>query len=105
MILFVKRLNTRRHQMDYLKKYNITSDMLKEISKINDPVIFNKLYTYEPTVTKNLDYVVSIGFTNIYDLLRYKLDVIFETNLNKRINFKVVELLNKDIFNIEDFGY
>lgn len=93
--------------MDYLKKYNLSESDLEDIKNSNEIVLYNKLYMYEVTVRENLDYLLSIGFTNIYDLLKYKLMVVFEdnNNLKSKVNFSNISLINEDIYNLESVGY
>ena len=71
--------------MKYLKKYGLSLNDIKEIEESLDDMDLNLLYVNEDKVISILDYLVSIGFTNVKELLMYKsnlfyikLDVIIE---------------------------
>lgn len=93
--------------MDYLKRYNLSESEIEDIKNSNEDIIYNKLYMYETTVKKNLDFLLSLGFNNIYDLLKYKLMVVFEYNnkLKSKINVENISLINEDIYYLEFLGY
>ena len=93
--------------MKYLKKYGLSLNDIKEIEESLDDMDLNLLYVNEDKVISILDYLVSIGFTNIKELLMYKsnlfyikLDVIIDRiskdkeNIIKEIN-EVVSYLDK----------
>ena len=51
--------------MKYLKKYGLSLNDIKEIEESLDDMDLNLLYVNEDKVISILDYLVSIGFTNI----------------------------------------
>ena len=55
--------------MKYLKKYGLSLNDIKEIEESLDDMDLNLLYVNEDKVISILDYLVSIGFTNIKELL------------------------------------
>ena len=58
--------------MNYLKKYSLSNEDIKDIENNLDDMDINLLYVNEDKVIDIIDYLVSIGFTNIKDLLMYK---------------------------------
>ena len=71
--------------MKYLKKYGLSLNDIKQIEESLDDMDLNLLYVNEDKVISILDFLVSIGFTNVKELLMYKsnlfyikLDVIIE---------------------------
>lgn len=95
--------------MNYLKSYCIDEDMLKEVERCNEKVSYCKLEVYSDTVKKNLKFLTSKGFINVYNLLKYKLNILFERPeyLKNKIDDKeeIIDLINEDIDNFELIGY
>ena len=58
--------------MKYLKKYGLSFEDLKEIESVLDDMDLNLLYVNEDKVISILDYLISIGFTNVKELLMHK---------------------------------
>lgn len=94
--------------MDYLSKYNITKEMLEELKKSLDSSHINYLELYEDKITKILDYLISVGINNVYDILMHRINIFYEDidYIKKSIesNNNIVELINEDIVNFEDIG-
>ena len=63
--------------MKYLKKYGLSLNDIKEIEESLDDMDLNLLYVNEDKVISILDYLVSIGFTNIKELLMYKSNLFY----------------------------
>ena len=63
--------------MNYLKKYSLSNEDIKDIENNLDDMDINLLYVNEDKVIDIIDYLVSIGFTNIKDLLMYKTNLFY----------------------------
>lgn len=63
--------------MNYLKKYGLSNEDIKDIENNLDDMDINLLYVNEDKVIDIIDYLVSIGFTNVKDLLMYKTNLFY----------------------------
>lgn len=95
--------------MNYLKKYSLSNEDIKDIENNLDDMDINLLYVNEDKVIDIIDYLVSIGFTNIKDLLMYKtnlfyikLDVI-KARINKDKD-NIINEINKDVNYLDKVG-
>lgn len=95
--------------MKYLKKYGLSLNDIKEIEESLDDMDLNLLYVNEDKVISILDYLVSIGFTNIKELLMYKsnlfyikLDVIIDRISKDKEN--IIKKINEDVSYLDKVG-
>ena len=95
--------------MKYLKKYGLSLNDIKEIEESLDDMDLNLLYVNEDKVISILDYLVSIGFTNIKELLMYKsnlfyikLDVIIDRISKDKEN--IIKEINEDVSYLDKAG-
>lgn len=95
--------------MNYLKKYSLSNEDIKDIENNLDDMDINLLYVNEDKVIDIIDYLVSIGFTNIKDLLMYKtnlfyikLDVIKERIDKDKDN--IINEINNDVNYLDKVG-
>ncbi len=95
--------------MNYLKKYSLSNEDIKDIENNLDDMDINLLYVNEDKVIDIIDYLVSIGFTNIKDLLMYKtnlfyikLDVI-KARIDKDKD-NIINEINKDVNYLDKVG-
>lgn len=95
--------------MNYLKKYSLSNEDIKDIENNLDDMDINLLYVNEDKVIDIIDYLVSIGFTNIKDLLLYKtnlfyikLDVI-KARIDKDKD-NIINEINKDVNYLDKVG-
>lgn len=95
--------------MNYLKKYSLSNEDIKDIGNNLDDMDINLLYVNEDKVIDIIDYLVSIGFTNIKDLLMYKtnlfyikLDVI-KARIDKDKD-NIINEINKDVNYLDKVG-
>lgn len=95
--------------MKYLKKYGLFLNDIKEIEESLDDMDLNLLYVNEDKVISILDYLVSIGFTNIKELLMYKsnlfyikLDVIIDRISKDKEN--IIKEINEDVSYLDKVG-
>lgn len=95
--------------MNYLKKYSLSNEDIKDIENNLDDMDINLLYVNEDKVIDIIDYLVSIGFTNIKDLLMYKtnlfyikLDVI-KARINKDKD-NIINEINNDVNYLDKVG-
>jgi hypothetical protein len=95
--------------MKYLKKYGLSLNDIKEIEESLDDMDLNLLYVNEDKVISILDYLVSIGFTNVKELLMYKsnlfyikLDVIIDRISKDKEN--IIKEINEDVSYLDKVG-
>ena len=95
--------------MKYLKKYGLSLNDIKEIEESLDDMDLNLLYVNEDKVISILDYLVSIGFTNVKELLMYKsnlfyikLDVIIDRISKDKEN--IIKKINEDVSYLDKVG-
>lgn len=95
--------------MKYLKKYGLSLNDIKEMEESLDDMDLNLLYVNEDKVISILDYLVSIGFTNIKELLMYKsnlfyikLDVIIDRISKDKEN--IIKEINEDVSYLDKVG-
>ena len=95
--------------MKYLKKYGLSLNDIKEIEETLDDMDLNLLYVNEDKVISILDYLVSIGFTNVKELLMYKsnlfyikLDVIIDRISKDKEN--IIKEINEDVSYLDKVG-
>ena len=88
---------------------NTASTDIKEIEESLDDMDLNLLYVNEDKVISILDYLVSIGFTNIKELLMYKsnlfyikLDVIIDRISKDKEN--IIKEINEDVSYLDKVG-
>lgn len=95
--------------MKYLKKYGLSLNDIKEIEESLDDMDLNLLYVNEDKVISILDYLVSIGFTNVKELLMYKsnlfyikLDVIIDRISKDKEN--IIKEINEEVSYLDKVG-
>ena len=95
--------------MKYLKKYGLSLNDIKKIEESLDDMDLNLLYVNEDKVISILDYLVSIGFTNIKELLMYKsnlfyikLDIIIDRISKDKEN--IIKEINEDVSYLDKVG-
>lgn len=95
--------------MKYLKKYGLSLNDIKEIEESLDDMDLNLIYVNEDKVISILDYLVSIGFTNVKELLMYKsnlfyikLDVIIDRISKDKEN--IIKEINEDVSYLDKVG-
>ncbi len=95
--------------MKYLKKYGLSLNDIKQIEESLDDMDLNLLYVNEDKVISILDFLVSIGFTNVKELLMYKsnlfyikLDVIIDRISKDKEN--IIKEINEDVSYLDKVG-
>ena len=95
--------------MKYLKKYGLSLNDIKQIEESLDGMDLNLLYVNEDKVISILDFLVSIGFTNVKELLMYKsnlfyikLDVIIDRISKDKEN--IIKEINEDVSYLDKVG-
>lgn len=95
--------------MKYLKKYGLSLNDIKDIEESLDDMDLNLLYVNEDKVISILDFLVSIGFTNVKELLMYKfnlfyikLDVIIDRISKDKEN--IIKEINEDVSYLDKVG-
>lgn len=99
--------------MDYLKKYNLDDEQIKEIKEsINNSNAPMDLFVYEEDkITKILDLFTSFGITNIYGIVIINPELFLEDydDISSKINNyenknELAELINEDANNLKLIG-
>ena len=95
--------------MKYLKKYGLSLNDIKQIEESLDDMDLNLLYVNEDKVISILDFLVSIGFTNVKELLMYKsnlfyikLDVIIDRISKDKEH--IIKEINDDVSYLDKVG-
>lgn len=95
--------------MKYLKKYGLSLNDIKQIEESLDDMDLNLLYVNEDKVISILDFLVSIGFTNVKELLMYKsnlfyikLDVIIDRISKDKEH--IIKEINEDVSYLDKIG-
>ena len=96
--------------MEYLKKFNLTDDDIKKIYNSIDEMDINEITMKEEKIEKILKYFISIGITNIKDIIIYKTYLLYDDleNIKEKIdkygNNNIIKLINEDAVNFDLIG-
>ena len=95
--------------MDYLKKYNLNDEDIKEIIDTIDEMDYKELIFNQENVETILRYFIGLGITNLKNILMYKTYIFYDSiesikeSLNK-CDINTIKLINEDIMNFELIG-
>lgn len=95
--------------MDFLMKYNITSEEIDKINKVNDKDILKNVIINQAKVKDIVDYLVSLGVKteSIRDLFLYQIGFFFRTKKEILESFEeyeidsIVKSLNYDVNTVD----
>ena len=96
--------------MEYLTKYNLTTEDIKDITSSIDEDDKLELELNEERVSSIIDYFLSIGLTNIKDIIINKPNLFYDDvnsikeRIEKHSNTNIIELLKEDAINFELIG-
>lgn len=96
--------------MEYLKKFNLTDEDLIEIKNSVDEMDLNEITMKEEKIETILKYFISIGITNIKDIIIYKTYLLYDDidnikdKINKYSNINIIKLINEDAINFDLIG-
>ena len=96
--------------MEYLTKYNLTTEDIKDINNSIDEDDKLELDLNEERVSSIIDYFLSIGLTNIKDIIITKPNLFYDdvNSIKERIekysNTNILELLKEDPINFDLIG-
>lgn len=96
--------------MEYLKIFNLTDEDIKDITNSIDEMDINEISMKEEKVIEVLKYFISIGITNIKDIIIYKTYLLYDDintikdKFNKYGNINIIKLINEDAINLELIG-
>lgn len=96
--------------MEYLKIFNLTDEDIKDITNSIDEMDINEISMKEEKVIEILKYFISIGITNIKDIIIYKTYLLYDDietikdKFNKYSNINIIKLINEDAVNLELIG-
>ena len=96
--------------MDYLTKYNLTNEDIKDIINSIDEDDKLELELNEERVSSIIDYFLSIGLTNIKDIIINKPNLFYDDvnsikeRIEKHSNTNIIELLKEDAINFDLIG-
>ena len=96
--------------MEYLTKYNLTTGDIKDITNSIDEDDKLELELNEERVSSIIDYFLSIGLTNIKDIIITKPNLFYDDvnsikmRIEKYSNTNIIELLKEDPINFDLIG-
>ena len=96
--------------MEYLKKYNLTDEDINEIINSIDEMDINEISMKESKIEEILRYFISIGITNLKDIIIYKTYLLYDDvevikdKINKYGNINIIKLINEDAINFDLIG-
>ncbi len=96
--------------MEYLTKYNLTTEDIRDITSSIDEDDKLELDLNEERVSSIIDYFLSIGITNIKDIIITKPNLFYDdvNSIKERIekysNTNILELLKEDPINFDLIG-
>lgn len=96
--------------MEYLTKYNLTTEDIRDIASSIDEDDKLELDLNEERVSSIIDYFLSIGLTNIKDIIITKPNLFYDdvNSIKERIekysNTNILELLKEDPINFDLIG-
>ena len=96
--------------MEYLTKYNLTTEDIKDINNSIDEDDKLELELNEERVSSIIDYFLSIGLTNIKDIIITKPNLFYDDinsikmKIEKYSNTNIIELLKEDPINFDLIG-
>ncbi len=95
--------------MEYLKKYDLTDEDIMDITQRLDDDDRIEIELNEPRVTAIIDYLLSIGITNLKDILIYKTNIFYDgldslKDTLSECDTNMIALLNADVFNFDLIG-
>ena len=96
--------------MEYLTKYNLTTEDIKDINNSIDEDDKLELELNEERVSSIIDYFLSIGLTNIKDIIITKPNLFYDDvnsikmRIEKYSNTNIIELLKEDPINFDLIG-
>lgn len=96
--------------MEYLKIFNLTDKDIEDITNSIDEMDINEISMKEEKVTEILKYFISMGITNIKDIIIYKTYLLYDDietikeKFNKYSNINIIKLINEDAVNLELIG-
>ena len=96
--------------MEYLKIFNLTDKDIEDITNSIDEMDINEISMKEEKVIEILKYFLSIGITNIKDIIIYKTYLLYDDivnikdKFNKYGNINIIKLINEDAVNLELIG-
>ena len=96
--------------MEYLTKYNLTTEDIKDITSSIDEDDKLELELNEERVSSIIDYFLSLGLTNIKDIIITKPNLFYDDvnsikmRIEKYSNTNIIELLKEDPINFDLIG-
>ncbi|HIR59636.1 MAG TPA: hypothetical protein IAB38_06250 [Candidatus Onthousia excrementipullorum] len=96
--------------MEYLTKYNLTTEDIRDITSSIDEDDKLELDLNEERVSSIIDYFLLIGITNIKDIIIMKPNLFYDdvNSIKERIekysNTNILELLKEDPINFDLIG-
>lgn len=96
--------------MEYLTKYSLTTEDIKDIFSSIDEDDKVELELNEERVSSIIDYFLSIGLTNIKDIIITKPNLFYDDvnsikmRIEKYSNTNIIELLKEDPINFDLIG-
>jgi len=89
--------------LTYLKEFNITDEQLKDIINTYDNVLLKNLSFSKKNVKEIVKYLIEFGAEDIYQILKYRIDLFFmpvslvKQNFTKLDKNMLVYILNNSV--------
>ena len=99
-----------RKLLSYLKEYNITDDQIKDIINTYDNSLLKNLNFSKKNVTEIIKYLIEFGVEDIYNVIKYRIDLFFlplslvKQNFTKLDKSMLVYLLNNSIDDLINYN-
>ena len=92
--------------MNYLEKYGLSKEDIDEIIEHIDQNDYLEFNLKEDKICSIIDYLVSIGVTNIKELIMYKSYIFYELLevIKNKIRKEIVPYINEDIAYLDMIG-
>lgn len=97
--------------MNYLKKYNLTAEEISYLENNLSTNDYQEFILKEDKITKIIDYLISIGLSNIKEIILYKPNLFYDSlstiikSFTESSNPDLITLINEDANNLDLIGY
>lgn len=96
--------------MEYLKKFNLTSEDINDIVNTIDEQDIMELEFNEERVASIIEYLVSLGIKDIKNILIYKTNIFYDDldSIKRRFDeyngIDIIDLINENLINFDLIG-
>ena len=96
--------------MEYLKKFNLTSEDINDIVNTIDEQDIMELEFNEERVASIMEYLVSLGIKDIKNILIYKTNIFYDDleSIKRRFDeytgIDIIDVINENLINFDLIG-